>query len=257
MLFTDRTPRSFALFRRMARTTLKYIFPPEGWETEMVEDNDRAYAFNMVSCFYLDVVTAYGAPELTPVYCRMDELLYERLPPTIRWQRTRILGKGDDCCNFRWSLRDEARFWMHSPITRVATPADAATISSLLLEFNQEALSPEDLGQRMEQAQGLETVFLGELDGRMAGLLVLRTAPTLASAQDWAEITELYVQPASRRRGVGTALIDAALAHARHRGCTEVHLLVDPKNTPALSFYQAVGFHRDSWDMVQKLQGPG
>ena len=71
---------------------------------------------------------------------------------------------------------------MHSPITRVATPADAAAISSLLLEFNQEALSPEDLGQRMEQAQGLETVFLGELDGRMAGLLVLRTAPTLASA---------------------------------------------------------------------------
>ena len=110
LLFTDRTPRSFALFRRMARTTLKYIFPPEGWETEMVEDNNRAYAFNMVSCFYLDVVTAYGAPELTPVYCRMDELLYERLPPTIRWQRTRILGKGDDCCNFRWSLRDEARF---------------------------------------------------------------------------------------------------------------------------------------------------
>ncbi len=146
---------------------------------------------------------------------------------------------------------------MHSPTTRVATPADAAAISSLLLEFNQEVLSPEDLGQRIEQAQGLETVFLGELDGRMAGLLVLRTAPTLASAQDWAEITELYVQPTSRRRGVGRALVDAALAYARHRGCTEVHLLVDPQNTPALSFYQVVGFHQDSWEMVQKLEGRG
>jgi ribosomal protein S18 acetylase RimI-like enzyme len=144
---------------------------------------------------------------------------------------------------------------MPSPITRVATPADAAAISSLLFEFNREALSPEELGQRMEQAQGLETVFLGELDGGLAGLLVLRTAPTVASAQDWAEITELYVQPASRRRGVGKALTDAALAHARRHGCTEVHLLVDPQNTPALSFYQAAGFHRDSWEMVQKLQG--
>ena len=142
---------------------------------------------------------------------------------------------------------------MGSSITRVATLADAAAISSLLFEFNREALSPEDLGQRMEQAQGLETIFLGKLDGALAGLLVLRTAPTVASAQDWAEITELYVQPASRRRGVGKALIDAALAHARHLGCTEVHLLVDPRNTVALSFYQAVGFHRDSWDMVQEL----
>ena len=146
---------------------------------------------------------------------------------------------------------------MHSPITRIATPADAAAISSLLFEFSQEALSSEELGQRMEQARGLETVFLGELDGGLAGLLVLRTAPTVASAQDWAEITELYVQPASRRRGVGKALVDAALAHARHHGCTEVHLLVDPQNTPALSFYQAVGFHRDSWEMVQKLEGRG
>ncbi|MEJ2736382.1 MAG: GNAT family N-acetyltransferase [Anaerolineae bacterium] len=146
---------------------------------------------------------------------------------------------------------------MGSSTTRAATPADAAAISSLLFEFNREALSPEDLGRRMEQAQGLETIFLGELDGVLAGLLVLRTAPTVASAQDWAEITELYVQPASRRRGVGRALVDAALAHARHRGCTEVHLLVDPQNTPALSFYQAVGFHRDSWEMVHKLQGRG
>jgi hypothetical protein len=110
MLFVDRAPRSFALFRRTARTTLKYVFPPEGWETETVEDSDRAFAFNMVSCFYLDALTAYGAPELTPIYCRMDELLYERLPPMILWQRTKTLGRGGDCCDFRWSLRDETRF---------------------------------------------------------------------------------------------------------------------------------------------------
>jgi ribosomal protein S18 acetylase RimI-like enzyme len=142
---------------------------------------------------------------------------------------------------------------MDGPTTRIATPADSAAISNLLFEFNREALSPEDLGQRMEQAQDLETVFLGELGGVLAGLLVLRTVPTVACAQDWAEITEMYVQPAFRRKGVGKALIEAALAHARHRGCTEVHLLVDPQNTPAISFYQAVGFHRDAWEMLQEL----
>ncbi len=108
MHLVDRAPRSFALYRWTARTTLEHIFPPEGWERETVEDSDRAFAFNMGSCFYLNVLTAYGAPELTPLYCRMDELLYERLPPTIAWQRTKTLGRGGDCCDFRWSLRDEA-----------------------------------------------------------------------------------------------------------------------------------------------------
>lgn len=142
---------------------------------------------------------------------------------------------------------------LDDPTTRVATPADAVAISHLLFEFNAEALSPEELGRRMEQAQGLETAFLGELDGVLAGLLVLQTVPTVASAQDWAEITEMYVQPAFRRKGVGKALITEALAYARHHGCSKVHLLVDPENEAALSFYEAVGFHRDSWDMSQAL----
>ena len=107
MLLVDRAPRSFALFRRTARTTLRHVFPPEGWERETIEDSDRAFAFDMHSCFYLNVLTAYGAPELTPLYCRMDELLYEKLPPVINWQRTKTLGRGGDCCDFRWSLRDE------------------------------------------------------------------------------------------------------------------------------------------------------
>lgn len=142
---------------------------------------------------------------------------------------------------------------MDGPAIRIATASDAVAISRLLFEFNREGLSPEELGRRTEQARGLETVFLGELDGGLAGLLVLRTAPTVASAQDWAEITELYVQPDSRRRGVGRALVNAALAHARHHGCREVHLLVDPQNAIALTFYQGVGFHRDSWEMVREL----
>ncbi len=139
------------------------------------------------------------------------------------------------------------------PTVRVAGPSDANALSALLYEFNGEALTPEELAQRMEQARGLETAFLGELDGVLAGILVLRTIPTLSSSADWAEITELYVQPASRRRGVGTALVEAAVEAARDRGCTELHLLVDPANSAALAFYETAGFCRDSWDMRRRL----
>lgn len=136
---------------------------------------------------------------------------------------------------------------------RIADPLDAAEISALLYEFNGEALCPKDLAQRLAEVQGLETVFLGETDGSLAGLLVLRTAPTLSDPADWAEITEMYVRTGCRRKGVGRALVGAAAEYARARGCTEVHLLVDPENAVGLAFYSALSFCRDSWEMVRQI----
>jgi hypothetical protein len=95
-------PNLFDWLRRFGRWSLQNNFPPQGWEMEWVEDSEQVFAFNMRSCFYLDVLTAYGAPELTPVYCKMDDLLYEALPPSVRWARTKTLGRGDDCCDFCW-----------------------------------------------------------------------------------------------------------------------------------------------------------
>jgi predicted ArsR family transcriptional regulator len=47
-----------------------------------------------------------GAPELTPLYCQMDDLLFEALPPEIRWERTKTLGRGDEICDFRWTRQE-------------------------------------------------------------------------------------------------------------------------------------------------------
>ena len=132
---------------------------------------------------------------------------------------------------------------------RAAGPADAPAVAELLVEFNGEGLSPETLAQRMEEVQGLETAFLGEWEGEAAGLLVLRTAPTLSGADDWVEITEMYVRPQFRRKGIGRALMEAALDYGRQRGCREFHLLVDPSNVTAQAFYTEIGFQVDSWEM--------
>jgi len=132
---------------------------------------------------------------------------------------------------------------------RAAGPADAPTVAALLVEFNGEGLSPQALARRMEEVQGLETAFLGEWEGKAAGLLVLRIAPTLSGTDDWAEITEMYVRPQFRRRGIGRALVEAALDYGRQRGCREFHLLVDPSNVAAQAFYTMLGFQVDSWEM--------
>ena len=131
----------------------------------------------------------------------------------------------------------------------MAGPADAAAVAELLVEFNGEGLAPQALARRMAEVQGLETAFLGEWEGETAGLLVMRTAPTLSGADDWAEITEMYVRPKFRRQGIGRSLVEAALNHGRRRGCCEFHLLVDPSNKIGQAFYADLGFQVDSWEM--------
>jgi ribosomal protein S18 acetylase RimI-like enzyme len=134
-------------------------------------------------------------------------------------------------------------------VVRQAGIEDAGVICTLLLEFNGESLSPETLACRMRQVSVPETVFLAEKRGHPAGLLVLRIVPTISNAQDWAEITELYVRPAFRRQGTASALILAAAEKSRARGCTELSLLVDPANVEAHAFYEASGFRCDSCGM--------
>ena len=72
---------------------------------------------------------------------------------------------------------------MH-PTVRAAGPADAPAVAELLIEFNGEGLPAEALARRMEEVGGLETALLGEWDGEAAGLLVLRTVPTMSGADD-------------------------------------------------------------------------
>lgn len=60
----------------------------------------------------------------------------------------------------------------------------------------------------------------------------------------------LDVDEAFRRQGHGRALVEAFVAHARDRGCTEVWVLTDDANAPALATYAAAGGRRDPEESV-------
>lgn len=95
-------PLPFAFFRLIHRVSL-LAYPHQGWNIERLEQSKSSFAFNIHRCFYLDVLTAYGVPELTAMFCQIDDLAYAALSPSIKWERTKTLGRGDDCCDFRWS----------------------------------------------------------------------------------------------------------------------------------------------------------
>jgi len=91
----------FKVLRILNRWAIKVRYPREGWRFEWVEDSDQCIAYDARECFYLNVLTAYGAPELTAHLCTIDDLLYGDLPG-ISWKRTKTLSRGDDRCNFRF-----------------------------------------------------------------------------------------------------------------------------------------------------------
>jgi hypothetical protein len=68
---------------------------------EIVEDTPDCFALNVYRCFILDTLTNLEAQELTASFCKMDDWLSEAMPK-VSWERTKTLGRGDDCCDFRW-----------------------------------------------------------------------------------------------------------------------------------------------------------
>ncbi len=96
-----RVPASFRLFR-LAFTQMMKRFPTEGWDFEFVEDSADRIAFNATRCFYLNTLTAYGAPELTASFCKIDEVMAELFPPSVRFVRLHTLGRGDQVCDFQY-----------------------------------------------------------------------------------------------------------------------------------------------------------
>ncbi len=115
----------FAIFRKTVRVSL-LAFPHQGWDIDQIEQSKTSIAFTVHRCFYLDVLTAYGAPELTAVYCRLDDVAFAALSPSIRWERTKTLARGGDCCDFRWSCgtpeKDTTRLiQVQSAVKREAT----------------------------------------------------------------------------------------------------------------------------------------
>ena len=61
-------------------------------------------------------------------------------------------------------------------------------------------------------------------------------------ASDEAEILTLAVTPGARGKGLGRALLNAAIAEAQRRGAKAIFLEVGSDNPAALALYAALGF---------------
>ena len=129
---------------------------------------------------------------------------------------------------------------------RRASDADVAAIGRLLYEFNTEYAEPTpepgQIAARMRDlmASGDTAVLLG--GAGPDGLAVLRFRPSIWTQSQECYLAELYVVPARRGRGLGRALLDAAIVLAREHGADYMDLNTAETDVAARALYESVGF---------------
>ncbi|HMK76186.1 MAG TPA: L-2-amino-thiazoline-4-carboxylic acid hydrolase [Thermodesulfobacteriota bacterium] len=72
-----------------------------------VQDEGRSFV-NIQKCFFNDFFRANGMPELTLIFCAMDNLWAEELEKPcygVRFERPTTLAQGGDLCRFQFSKR--------------------------------------------------------------------------------------------------------------------------------------------------------
>jgi ribosomal protein S18 acetylase RimI-like enzyme len=115
------------------------------------------------------------------------------------------------------------------------------------------SMSAEDLAAQLKATRsedyfrrvvGHDVVLVALIDGALAGYIQLsdvRIPVTDARSTDQ-ELFALYVAPERQGRGIGKALMQAALGHERMRRAARIFLDVWDENVRAITLYTRFGF---------------
>ena len=109
---------------------------------------------------------------------------------------------------------------------------------------DEEAATPPDkLARRLapDASRPHDVVFGAFVDGELAGLCGM-DVDMRAKVRHKGHVFGLYVPAERAGRGVGRALVDRVVAHARERGLAQLTLTCTADNRPARRVYERAGF---------------
>ena len=144
---------------------------------------------------------------------------------------------------------------------RPATPADVATILGFIRDlaaFEREPdaveATEESLTAALFDAHPAAEAVIAE-GGEPLGFAIFFHNFSTWTGKRGLYLEDLYVTPAARGRGVGTALLRHLARIAVERGCARFEWSVLDWNEPAIRFYRAMGaIGQEEWT-VQRVSG--
>lgn len=134
----------------------------------------------------------------------------------------------------------------HAVLPRRATPNEAPEVARLLHDFNSEFDTPTPgvgvLASRLRSLLNADTTFAVLTGSPSLGVALVTLRPNVWYPGPVALLDELYVVPAHRGHGIGSAILDQVLELARRAGCQLVEINVDEGDHDARRFYERHGF---------------
>lgn len=137
-------------------------------------------------------------------------------------------------------------------VIRIAGVADAEAVAALLAELGYPT-GPDSAAARITRlaATGAASCLVAIREGTVCGLATTHRIPLFHRDGELLRVTSLVVSRASRRTGVGAALLAACEAHAREHGAERMELTSGDKRLEAHAFYEHQGFAREGVRMTK------
>jgi ribosomal protein S18 acetylase RimI-like enzyme len=141
---------------------------------------------------------------------------------------------------------------------RIAVSVDAdlvAAVTALLPQLSRSAPPPTHEQLARIVADPATTLFVAEDDGRIVGTLTLAAFEIPTGRRAWIE--DVVTDAAARGKGVASALVNAALAHAGEVGARTVDLTSRPDREAANRLYVQLGFEQRATNVYRYSAAPG
>jgi len=95
--------------------------------------------------------------------------------------------------------------------------------------------------------------FVAVMDGRVCGMIGTVTYPSYEHNDPSGRILVLVTASATRRRGIGRALVATAEKDFSQRGIRRIALNTSLTREEAHKFYESLGYERNGWRFVKQL----
>ena len=135
---------------------------------------------------------------------------------------------------------------------RPALPGDSEAIAALVTGLGFES-APDEIAARLTALKKAREAPLVAEQGEVVGVLAWHVTPVLHRPRPVGRITMMVVADGERRRGVGRALVEAACAQMRSKGCGLIEVTSNVDLSGAHGFYRKLGFERTSYRFAKQL----
>lgn len=129
---------------------------------------------------------------------------------------------------------------------RLATPEDVDELCRLNALFNGPNENTVEYARECLESNPQEVVVVAETEGHLVGFVCVQLKKTFCCSSVLAEIAEVFVEEAYRRKGAARGMLDYAEQHCKQNyPLQRFELLTGRRNTAAQKLYEACGYVAD------------